>query len=100
MTFLQNEILNKIYSSLQSQLENLIIEGLKRKGYQFENKKDLEDFVKTRCRRTDNIQQKQCVYYVDDTPFFLHNYEVVNEQLTEHNNGIKMSANYGTYSYL
>ena len=94
------DIMNDIISKLESKLEDYILEGLKRKGFEFENKIDLEKFVKTRCLCKDDVEFKERVYYVDNTPFFLHRYEIIYESITEYNNGINMSANYGSYAYL
>lgn len=95
-----SSVTSRLISGLQTKLEDYIIEGLKRKGFEFDNKTELENFVKTRCRRTDNLQFKEHIYYVDDVAFFLHKYEIIYEPITEDNNGIKMSANYGSYAYL
>ena len=93
-------VTSRIFSELQTKLEDYIIEGLKRKGFEFENRTDLEEFIKTRCECKDNIYFKERIYYADNIPFFLHKYEIIYEPITEDNNGIKMSANYGSYAYL
>ncbi len=95
-----SSIKSRLVSELQTKLEYYIIEGLKRKGFEFKNQSDLENFVKTRCKRVDNIKLKECVYYIDNIPFFLHKYEMTCEPITENNNGIKMSASNGLYAYL
>lgn len=97
--FLHNAV-SRLCLDLQKQLEDCFIEGLKRKGFEFNSKIELENFVKTRCRRTDNIHLKEHVYYVDNIAFFLHKYETICEPITQENNGNKMSANYGSYTYL
>lgn len=95
-----HDVTSRLYSDLQNKLEDYIIEGLKRKGFEFENKTELENFVKTRCECKDNVSFKERIYYADNIPFFLHKYEIIYEPITEDNNGIKMSANYGSYAYL
>jgi len=97
---LAQKLTQDVICELQTQLEYYIIEGLKIKGFEFENKIELENFVKERCRRTDNIKFKEHTYYVDNIPFFLHKYEVIYEPIIEYNNTVKMHANYGYYSYL
>jgi len=97
---LAQKVTQDVICELQTQLEYYIIEGLKIKGFEFENKIQLEYFIKERCRRTDNIEFKEHIYYVDDIPFFLHKYEVIYEPIIEYNNRVKMYANYGSYSYL
>jgi hypothetical protein len=66
---------DQLHKNLINQLEDSFIEGLKRKGFQFDTKMELEHFVKARCRCEDNLELKERVYFVDDTPFFLHNYK-------------------------
>lgn len=97
---IQNIINNQLIKDLHNQLDNLIVEGLKLKGFEFENKQDLEAFLKERCKRTDNIDHQEHVYYVDDIPFFLHRYESVYSPITQDDNGIRMSANFGSYCFL
>jgi hypothetical protein len=97
---LMAEVIDSLYYRLNNQLEDLVIEGLKRKGFQFKNRIELEDFVSLNCRCVDNIEAKERVYLVNDLPFFLHKYEIIQEPITEYNNGIHMSANYGRYAYL
>ena len=94
------EVIGRLSSQLNKQLEDYIIDGLKRKGFEFENRLELENFIKSNCRCEDNIDYKERVYYVNDIPFFLHKYEVIQEPITEYNNGFRMSANYGSYAYL
>jgi len=97
---LLSSVTSRLFSELQTKLEDYIIEGLKRKGFEFENRTDLEEFIITRCECKDNIHFKERIYYADNIPFFLHKYEIIYKQITQDNNGIKMSANYGSYAYL
>ena len=100
LQFLQHDVKRRLYNGLVNQLEDLLIQGLKNKGFEFNNKIELENFIKTRCRKEDYIEKKEHIYYVDNIPFFLHNYEIIYEPITEDNNGIKMTANYGKYAFL
>ena len=97
---INNIIINQIANKLYNKLDDLIIEGLKRHGFEFKNQLDLELFAKERITRTYNIEFKEHIYYVDDVAFFLHKYNVIYEPITEDDNGIKMSANLGSYSFL
>ena len=96
----ENQITNYIINYLVNKLDNIIVEGLKLKGFKFKNKNELETFIKTRCRRTDNIKLKEHIYYVDNIPFLLHNYEVIYEPITVEDKEIKINANFGKYSFL
>lgn len=100
MKTIEEEIIKKMSLEFASKLENLIINGLKLKGFEFENKIELEEFIKTRCRRTDNIDFKEHIYYIDDVPFFLHKYGIELSPVIEHGNEIKMYSNFGSYKYL
>ncbi len=96
-----NEAINSLCSNLNNQLDTAIIEGLKRKGFEFDNKLELELFVKNRCRCEDRCDLKERVLYVDDIPFFLHKYEIEMDTtpLIE-DRKTTISANYGTFTYL
>lgn len=95
------EATKEVWIGLESQLELLIIEGLKRKGFEFENRIDLEQFIINNCRVVDDIGKKQRHYYVSDKPFFLHNYEIAfNPMIKTLDNQVSLSADYGTYCYL
>jgi len=94
-----HDAVNKLCKDLNNQLDSCFIEGLKRKGFEFETKPELEQFIIEHCRCEDNVDFKERVYYVDYIPFFLHRYEVGVETITE-DRKITMSANYGSFAYL
>lgn len=93
-------VTSMLVSGLQTKLEDYIVEGLKRKGFEFDNKLDLENFIMSRCRAEDNIDQKQKTYFVDDIPFFLHNYEIEMSNVMQEDRNYVLRANYGSYAYL
>jgi len=95
-----NEMQKMVVDNLISNLELLIIDGLRRKGFEFDKREDLENFIKTRCRREDYTHKQQHFYYVDEIPFFLHNYEVIYNPIEQNENSTSISANMGTYQYL
>jgi len=70
---------NKIFDlhqKLISKLDNIIIEGLRRKGYIFINKEDLANFIKSSC---DSIKVGNVITYrVKGKPFLLYeeNYKI------------------------
>lgn len=92
-------IVDQINEGLIRKLESLVIEGLKKKGFEFTDENELRDFIKTRCRRVDHVDKKEHVYFVDDTPFFLHKYEIIIETPQERD-GAKITANYGRFAFL
>jgi hypothetical protein len=94
-------VICRLSSQLNKQLEDYMIEGLRRKGFEFENRIELENFIKSNCRCEDRTDIKQRTYFVNDIPFFLHCYEIdiaLNPIQTDRE--FKMSANYGRYAYL
>jgi len=95
------DIIGRLSSELNKKLEDLAIEGLKRKGFEFENRIELENFIKSNCRCEDRTDIKQRTYFVNDIPFLLHCYEIEMD-LTPItiDREVKMSANYGRYAYL
>ena len=70
------DVIGRLSSQLNKQLEDYMIEGLKRKGFEFENRIELENFIKSNCRCEDRTDIKQRTYFVNDIPFFLHCYEI------------------------
>lgn len=101
LQLLRADVIGRYYSKLNKQLEYYIIEGLKRKGFEFENRMELENFIRSNCRCEDRPDIKQRTYFANDIPFFLHCYEIVidlNPITTDRE--VKMSVNYGSYVYL
>ena len=95
------DVIGSISSQLNKKLEDYMIEGLKRKGFDFENRFELEKFIKSNCRCEDRTDIKQRTYFVNGIPFFLHCYEI--EMVSNpfaNDREFKMSANYGSYAYL
>lgn len=70
---LQKSILDNIKSKVTKKLDDLIIQGLKLKGFEFNNHIELQDFIKSNCK---TIEAKDCsysIYLVNDVPFLFHN---------------------------
>ena len=96
-----HDVIGRLHNDLNKKLEDYVIEGLKRKGFEFKHPIELEAFVKERCRCEDNIDLKEKIYYVDNIPFFLHNYKSEPLQMPSITDGeYKITANLGTYAYL
>lgn len=95
------DVIGRLSFGLNKKLEDLFIEGLKRKGFEFKKRMELEAFIKSNCRCEDRTDLKQRTYFANDIPFFLHYYEIemdLNPITTDRE--VKMSANYGRYAYL
>lgn len=85
---------------LNDKLENIVIEGLKMKGFEFGNRHELESFIKENVKCEDHVDKKERIYYVKDIPFLLHKYEIEISWPISLDREIKMFANYGQYSCL
>lgn len=91
----------KMQVELTRKIDDVCVEGLRRKGFEFNNPMEIEAFIKERCRCEDNIHFKERVYYVDETPFLLHKYEIKMDfdmSVTERKTIMTGSA--GEYVYL
>jgi len=97
---IQEQITKEVIQNLSTKFDELILEGLSLKGIIFGSREEAEEFIKLNCRCEDNIQFQQKIFYVNDIPFLLHNYEVIFEPITQDNNGINMNANWGSYKFL
>lgn len=97
---IMSKAVDMISMGLQSKLEDIFIEGLKLKGFEFNGKFELENFVKLRVTKTVNSDKKECIYLIDGIPFLSHNYEIKYEPIIEYKGVFTMSANWGSYSFL
>ena len=57
------DVIGRLSSQLNKQLEDYMIEGLKRKGFEFQNRIELENFIKSNCRCEDRTDIKQRTYF-------------------------------------
>jgi len=97
---IQEQITKEITQNLSNRFDEIILEGLSLKGIIFGSREEAEAFIRLNCRCEDKIDLQERIYFVNDIPFLLHNYEVIYEPITSNNNGIRMSANWGYYKFL
>ena len=96
-----NGVISDLSDDLNSKLETSFILGLKCKGFKFSNELELENFLKQRCRCEDNVNLKQRIYFVDDKPFFLHDYNIDMDLTPMIEDGkTTLRASYGSFAYL
>ena len=94
-----HDIISVANDNLITQMNNITIEGLKRKGFEFENNYELTEFLKARCRVTEFENER--TYYVDDKPFLLHRQDLnINMNNIVDAQDYKLTATYGGYAYL
>ena len=94
---IQSEIINEAIKGLSNEFDNIVIEGLRLKGFEFDNQNDLHNFIKENCKAHDYPHHYTKIYYVKDIPFLQHNYSLQMPDFTEDFKGV---INYGTYKYL
>lgn len=92
------EINNKIVNELQSKLEDIIVEGLKLKGYEFEDKKSLFDFVSKNCTVINQSHLNINTYVVKDIPFLHYDYSFNIKKVDELSCSFKAEG--GKYRFL
>ena len=63
-------------TKVRERLDELVIEGLKRKGFEFKTRFELITFMKNHCIRLDFLPEKKRVYLVDNEPFLMHHYKI------------------------
>lgn len=97
-----SDINERLVKHLDNQLKKAVIEGLARKDFLFVNDIELINFIKNRCRIEDNIESKQRIFIVDETPFLMHdyNYSCHNFLTTKQDYKIEMAATLGTFTYI
>ena len=96
-----DSIIKKLEQEIARKLNEMLIEGLKRKGFEFDNNDSLENFLKLNCRAEHRTDIKENTYFVNNIPFLLHCYEIkVDAAPIEIDREIKMSDNYGRYAFL
>ena len=93
-------VIGRLSSELNKKLEDYMIEGLKRKGFEFENRFEFENFFKNNCRCEETAQLKERVYFAKNIPFFLHKYAIEISNPITINRSVMMPVNYGSYAYL
>lgn len=86
---------------IENKLNDLFIKGLERKGFIFNNKKEIEDFIKKRCVCVMSYQTNEKTYLVDNIPFLLY---IEDNNLVKVNNTIerdyRLTIDHGFYSFL
>lgn len=74
---IQFDPLKELSSKLNDKIDAYFLEGLKRKGFTFNNKNEVETFVKVNCRCEDNPKTEERLYFVNNIPFFYTNMDWV-----------------------
>jgi len=66
---MKEHLINTIATSPNEKFEKTLIKGLRRKGFEFKDRKELEVFVVENCRCESSPYSSDSVYFVNDIPF-------------------------------
>jgi hypothetical protein len=91
---IQDKLMDGILTQYQNKINNLFKEGLKRKGFEFENESDYLSFISINCRGFS--KGNETTYYVNNIPFFFYVTPVFNNNFDI----LNPSYDFGKYSFL
>jgi hypothetical protein len=95
-----NQLIDNIYNDFIQQTNNIFIEALKRHGYIFNNKEELNIFISNNCEAIVNNSIDQfTTYYVKGVPFLLFNKNISSNILIKEKEN-SFSVKYGQYKFL
>lgn len=68
----QNSMIQKFSNKISEKIDEIILEGLKLKGFEFEHKIELIDFIKTNCNCIILEGEEESKYFfVNNDPFLI-----------------------------
>lgn len=88
----------QILKSLSQKFDDLILQGLKLKGYNFDDMADATKFIKENCSCADDLLNQQKTYYVKEIPFLLYDYKMNIE--VDYSDNATFTGYYGKYAFL
>ena len=86
---IQELALQEIAKGLSNKFDELVVEGLKRKGFEFKNISEAEPFIRENCKCEHYSEEHRRVFYVKDEPFLLHDYKIEIPEIDFTDNGPK-----------
>ena len=69
---LEESLTSQIVEYMAKQLDVRTVEGLRLKGFEFKNRKELGDFIKANCSKEETMNTT--TYSVKGEPFLVHTY--------------------------
>ncbi len=84
----EQKLQERIIDGYFKKIDELIIEGLKRKGYIFESREERRDFLKRHGESFNSIDIKSTTYFIKKEPFL----EIYNEEIDFNFEDFKISA--------
>lgn len=95
------DISKQLADQINAIIEEKLIEALKVKGYVFETREQLEQFIATKCTCKVDEERNERTYYVNEKPFFLHRYGLKTEISQNNDTGNwTIKATNGVYAFL
>ncbi|CAB4147578.1 hypothetical protein UFOVP514_36 [uncultured Caudovirales phage] len=91
---IQDKLMDGLLNQYQNKINNLFKEGLKIKGFEFENESDYLSFISINCRGFS--KGNETTYYVNNIPFFFYVTPVFDYNFDISN----PSLDFGKYSFL
>jgi len=96
---IQEQVTQELQKGLSQKMDDIFIEGLRLKGYEFSDKKEIEIFISKHCRCEDYPHLERRTYFVKDVPFLVHYYHV-DMNMSNIDTEFKITANNGKYHYV
>lgn len=97
---LRYELIGSMVEKSANRIDEILIEALKVKGFEFEDKSSLENFLKTKCKSISNVEEKTITLYVDETPFLMYDFNPIIEPVDMENNSITFRSTFAGYKFL
>ena len=97
----QTQLFENLKDERNTHLDNFVIAGLKRKGFEFKTPLEFGNFIKERCKCVDYASVKKRFYSVDGVPFLLHRYKtelITNPTIT--GDPYTVVVNFGSFKFL
>lgn len=93
-------MIDALSMQLAKKIDNCIVHGLERKGYVFNNKQDLDIFIKENCRA--EVYQQTTRYFVNDIPFleYIKNDPNKVSSITNLDHKVELRVDFATITYL
>jgi len=95
-----NKMISRILDEFHNRFQQVLIEGLLKKGISIKDKKDLLDFIEKHCRREVYRNNTEHIYYIDNVPFLKFTHDNYVNMPVFDNGQYRVSANMGTYEFI
>lgn len=94
---MEEEIINSITENISNKFDDIFLQGLSKKGYNFINKQQATLFVIENCFCAKSLETNQTTYYVKNEPFLLY---VEKNEISVKDNPLSITGVMGYYYFL